>query len=85
MVVLRRDRQVANTSPPAGECRGGWACKSLDGLHDKFDYLLMRGRMLMLTMVWAIRNYNQKLHFFSFYFNNSMILSDNTIMYASIS
>ena len=43
-VVLRRDRQVANTSPPAGECRGGWACKSLDGLHDKFDYLLMRGK-----------------------------------------
>ena len=42
LVVLRRDRQVANTSTPSGECRGGWACKSVDGLHDKFDYVLMR-------------------------------------------
>jgi hypothetical protein len=42
LVVLRRDRQVANTSTPSGECRGGWACKSVDGLHDKFDDVLMR-------------------------------------------
>ena len=42
LVVLRRDRQVANTSTPSGECRGGWTCKSVDGLHDKFDDVLMR-------------------------------------------
>ena len=59
LVVLRRDRQVANTSTPSGECRGGWTFKVICNLHNKLEYLLKRSKATCaFTKIWAFNNYN---------------------------